>query len=155
MGYSVDGFADIHTILSNERKVGGAIEAKRIRLRTGEEFTNPVITNIDFSGSTFYSVSFVTDQGESYVVNVQDISMMQSLTHCRVHEMKNTYYRPIKTEQRIRYLKKLCEINEGSYTKIFREEAAALIKDIGKEALRSTPIAAHIDYTENNVIQIA
>ncbi|MCQ6281962.1 hypothetical protein [Bacillus sp. EB600] len=34
----VNGLNDIYTIIQNERKLGSAIEAESIRLRSGEEF---------------------------------------------------------------------------------------------------------------------
>ncbi|WP_257347981.1 hypothetical protein [Pseudalkalibacillus decolorationis] len=137
MNCDVHGFTDMHTLITNERKVGGAIEATRIRLSTGEEFTYPVITNVDYSGSTFYSIGFITGDGEHYIVNVHDISMMTSTRHCSVRDLKNSYCKKMKTEQRIDYLKRLCEVNEGSSTSIFLEEVQAILDDIGFEAIES------------------
>ncbi len=144
MGYDVNGFTDMHTLLTNERKIGGAIEASRIRLSTGEEFTYPVITNIDFSGSTFYSVGFVTDDGEKYIVNVKEISMMASCQHCPIQELKNSHYKELKTKQRIEYLKRLCEINQGACTPIFEEEVATIINDIGEDAIDRDSELTHL-----------
>jgi hypothetical protein len=137
MGYDVNGFTDMYTVLSNERKIGGAIEAEQIRLRTGEEYSNPVITNIDFNGSVFYSLGFITDKGKHYIVNVQDISIISSSRHCKIFELNNMYYMNLKTKQRIKYLKRLCEVNEGCCTKVFQEEVQHIVEDIGYEAIKN------------------
>jgi hypothetical protein len=130
----VNGFNDIFTIIANERKVGGAIEAEKIRLRSGEEFQSPVITNIDYSGSIFYSISFVSDDGSRMIINVNDISMIAEPVHKKLHEINNRIYREHKTEEKIRYLGRLCEVNEGSCTPIFLEEAKEIVEDIGYDA---------------------
>ncbi|WLD91961.1 hypothetical protein [Alkalihalobacillus sp. AL-G] len=135
MNYDVHGFTDMHTLITNERKLGGAIEANRIRLSTGEEFTYPVITNVDYSGATFYSIGFISDEGEHYIVNVHDISIMTSTRHCPIKELKNSYCKKLKTKQRIDYLIRLCEVNEGSFTQIFWEEVQAILDDIGMDAI--------------------
>jgi hypothetical protein len=46
----INGLSDMYTIIQNERKIGGVIEAESIKLRSGEEFVCPVILNIDFVG---------------------------------------------------------------------------------------------------------
>jgi len=38
----INGLLDMKTIIQNERKVGGAVEAELIKLRTGEEYSLPV-----------------------------------------------------------------------------------------------------------------
>jgi hypothetical protein len=154
MGYKVNGFADMYTVLSNERKIGGAIEAKRIRLRTGEEFLNPVIINVDYNGSVFYSLGFITEKGEHYIVNVQEISMVFSTRHCKIHELTNEYYKNIKTNQRIQYLKRLCEVNQGSCTKIFKEEVQQIVDDIGIEAVTNVEEIKEVNKKEN-ILRIA
>ncbi|MCF6137243.1 hypothetical protein [Pseudalkalibacillus berkeleyi] len=156
MGYDVNGFTDMYTLLSNERKIGGAIEASRIRLSTGEEFTYPVITNVDYSGSTFYSLGFITDNGEKYIVNIKDISMMAACRHCPIQELRNDHYKKVKTDQRINYLKRLCEINEGASTPIFEEEVHAIINDIGEDVIKNDKELSHLQkQTNQNRFRIA
>lgn len=97
----VNGLTDIHTLLANERKVGGAIEAKSIRLRTGEEYELPVITSIDFAGTLFYSIGFVTKEGQSMIVNVNDISMIAEPQHKRICELQNDTVKQQKMQKKI------------------------------------------------------
>ncbi len=155
MGYDVNGFTDMHTLLTNERKIGGAIEANRIRLNTGEEFTYPVITNVDFSGSTFYSLGFITDKGEKYIVNVKEISMMASCRHCPVRDLKNSYYKEQKTQQRLEYLKRLCEVNEGACNPIFEEEVRTIINDIGEEVIENEAELSNLQIVPKKPFRIA
>lgn len=49
------GLKDIHTVISNYRKIGGAAEADMIRLSSGELYHNPVFTNIDISKGQYVS----------------------------------------------------------------------------------------------------
>jgi len=152
MLYQVNGLKDIHTVLSNERKLGGAVEADFIRLRTGEEFTNIVITHIDTAGSIIYSVSFVTEEGKRYIIHVNDISVISEATHKYIKQISNTYYKQWKTEEKLKFLQKLCELNEGCYTKPFVSEAIHIIEDIGRDAVRE-----HIDMDlleGNKVVQM-
>ncbi|RBW68322.1 hypothetical protein [Bacillus taeanensis] len=136
MNSQVNGLMDIYTIVSNERKVGGAIEAEKIQLRSGEVFDYPVITNLDYSGSVFYHLSFITDSGSPMMVHVNDISLIASPVHKKVCDLKNHSYKKMKTEEKIHYLKLLCTVNEGSYTKPFIDEVKAIIQDIGYHSLK-------------------
>lgn len=136
MLYQINGLRDIHTVLSNERKLGGAVEADFIRLSSGEEFSNIVVTHIDTAGSIIYSVSFITEEGNRYIIHVNDISLISQPTHKHIKYLKNKYYKQWKTEEKIKFLKKLCGLNEGCCTKPFLCEATTLVEDIGIEAAR-------------------
>ena len=152
MLYRVNGLKDIHTVLSNERKLGGVVEAEFLRLRTGEEYKNIVITGIDTSGSTIYSVSFVTEEGRRYIVHVNDISLISEAAHKHIKQLNNKDYKKWKTEEKIKFLKKLCELNEGCFTKTFVCEAMQIIEDIGIDAAREY---MDVDlFQDNKVVQM-
>ncbi|SEN73042.1 hypothetical protein [Lihuaxuella thermophila] len=136
MNYQVNGLTDIYTILANERRVGGAIEAESIRLSSGEVFKNPVITSIDYTGSVFYTIGFVSDSGLKMIVNVREISSIVSPVHKRIHELRNSYYKSIKVKEKLKYLKRLCEVNEGCCTEPFVQEVQAIVNDIGLESAK-------------------
>jgi hypothetical protein len=136
MRYQVNGLTDIHTVMVNERKIGGAIEAEKIRLRSGEEFVCPVITHIDCSGSSFYSLGFLTAEGKTIIVHVNDISMIVEPIHKKIYELKNRYYKEHKMKEKLKYLKRLCEVNHGSNNLPFIKEAKMIIEDIGLDAAK-------------------
>lgn len=136
MRYQINGYTDMYTVIANERKVGGAIEAGSIRLRTGEIYTNAVLTRLEMSGTHFCSVGFVTEEGKRLIVHVDDISMIADARHVDVWELQNDLMREEKTAERLKRLKRLCELNEGSCTLTFQEEAAHLAQDIGLETAR-------------------
>lgn len=131
MSYVINGLKDMHTILSNERKVGGVIEADNIRLKNGEEYVNAVITNIDLLGSALYSIGFVAVNGQRIIVNVSEISMINQPQHKKIYNLNNQSFKTIKIEEKLKYLKRLYEVNVGSYTSIFLEEAKMIVDDIG------------------------
>lgn len=133
MGYQVNGLKDIYTIVSNERKLGGAVEAEWIRLRTGEQFENAVITCMDMSGVNFYSIGFVTQEGKCLIVHINDISMISQPKHKRIKELTNPVYKERKTDEKLRYMKRLCDLNEGACTKPFIEELEHIVEDIGMD----------------------
>lgn len=133
MANDVNGYNDIYAILANERLVGGVIEAEKIILRSGEQYHNPVITNIDFCGSTFYTLSFVSEIGDRIIVNVSDVSMIVDPFHKRIHEMKNHIVKTQKLKEKNHYLKKLCSLNTNVYIKTFLDEVKLLMEDIGIE----------------------
>ncbi|WP_209122739.1 hypothetical protein [Alkalihalobacillus sp. BA299] len=137
MSYSINGFHDFYTILSNERKIGGVIEAENIKLRTGEVFDYPVFTNIDYSGSVFYSVGFITDKGIRMIVHVNDISMITSPLHKKVAMVNNEYYKRLKMKEKLKYLKRLYKADQGAFTKPFLEEAKLIVEDIGVKPLEN------------------
>lgn len=154
MNYQINGLRDIYTVLANERRIGGAIEAQSIRLSTGEVFNNPVITHIDFSGFTFYTMGFVTDQGLRMIVNVNEISKIFSPEHKRIKDLQNSCYKKIKVEEKLRFLKRLCEVNEGCHTKTSLDEIKAVVNDIGLESLEGK---LNVDFLLDNqkVVHIA
>lgn len=154
MTYKINGFIDIHSILTNERKLGGVIEASVIRLRTGEEYNNPVITNIDFFGGIFYSLGFIADNGDHMIVNVSDISKITEPTHKKIHEMNNKVYKAEKLSEKNSYLKKLCDLNKGVYIKTFINEVKLLVEDIGVENINKE---IDIDFLQKNkkIVKIA
>lgn len=131
----INGLLDMKTIIANERKVGGAVEAEFIRLRTGEVYSFPVITGIDTDGTTIYSIGFFTNEGKRLIVNVNEIVMISDPEHKQLWELNNQTYKNFKTNERVKYLLRLCEVNEGSCTSIFREEVERIAQDIGEEAL--------------------
>lgn len=137
MTYKINGFIDIHSILTNERKIGGVIEAGLITLRTGEEYHNPVITNIDFFGGTFYSLGFIAGNGDHMIVNVSDISKIAEPSHKKIYEMNNKVCRTEKLKEKNCYLKKLCDLNKDVYIKTFINEVMLLVEDIGLENISS------------------
>jgi hypothetical protein len=133
MTYKINGFIDIHSILTNERKIGGVIEASKISLRNGEEYHNPVITNIDFFGGIFYTLGFIADNGAHMIVNVSDISKIVEPTHKKICEVDNKVYKAEKLKEKNCYLKKLCDLNQDVYIKTFINEVMLLVEDIGQE----------------------
>jgi hypothetical protein len=156
MRYQINGYTDMYTVLANERKVGGAIEAGLIRLRTGEEFTNAVLTRMEMSGSQFCSIGFVTAEGKRLIVHVNDVSLIADANHVNVCDLQNEVMREEKTAERLKRLKRLCELNEGSETLPFREEALLLAEDIGFELAHK-----HVDLSflpqgeKNRIVRIA
>lgn len=155
MGKMVNGYSDIHTILMNERKVGGIIEANRIKLRTGEEYLSAVITNIDFCGSVFYSLGFIDQNGDRMMVHVHDISIIDNPTHKRVHQCTNEYYKKLRVEEKIQYLNRLCEVNEGCYTEIFLNEVRMIIEDIGIESIKNKVDLSFLHEQKRKIYRIA
>lgn len=137
MLYQVNGLKDIYTVLVNERKLGGAVETESVRLRSGEEFPNAVVTHIDMAGAIIYSVSFVTEEGKRYIVHVNDISMISQPAHKHIKSLNNSFYKQFKTEEKIKYLGKLCQLNEGSFTKPVFNEVLQIIEDIGKDVAKT------------------
>ncbi|TPG82497.1 hypothetical protein EEL32_19200 [Brevibacillus laterosporus] len=138
--YQINGYTDMYTVVSNERKIGGAVEADTIKLRSGEEYKHAVITRLEMSDSQFCSLGFVTEEGKRLIVHIQDISMIVDARHLNVCELVNNYMRQQKVAERLKYLKRLCELNEGSCTLPFCEEVDVLVCDIGYETAIS-----HVD----------
>ncbi|MED4974232.1 hypothetical protein RA955_07340 [Geobacillus proteiniphilus] len=135
MGTPMNGLRDMKAILANERKVGGAVEAVFLRLCTGEKYRNACIVHIDQLGTHYYSVGFVTEQGERMIVNVHDISVISAPEHKKIRELNNAAYKREAINEKWRYLQRLFEIYEGSYTVHFWREAKMIIDDIGVDAL--------------------
>lgn len=154
MTNTINGFHDIYSILANERKLGGVIEAAKITIRSGEQYSNPVITNIDFFGGTFYSVGFIADNGNHLIVNVSDISKIEEPAHKRIHEMENKVFQSQKLTEKNNYLKKLCDLNKGVFLNTFLNEVNLLVEDIGFDNINED-IDIKFLPQKNNVIKIA
>jgi len=154
MVYQINGLKDIHKLLVNERKLGGVIEAKTLRLRTGEVYKNAVITHIDLLGSSIYSISFVTENSENIIVNVTELGLLQEPEYKKICELNNQAYKSTKTKTKIKFLKRLLEINKDSLNKIFLEEAKMIIEDIGLTAAKKELNISQI-YPQNKVYSIA
>ncbi|MEW9674221.1 hypothetical protein [Ammoniphilus sp. 3BR4] len=149
MLYQVNGLKDIYTVLVNERKLGGAVETESVRLRSGEEFPNAVVTHIDMAGPIIYSVSFITEEGKRYIVHVNDISMISQPAHKYIKSLNNSFYKQFKTEEKIKYLTKLCQLNEGSFAKPVFNEVLQIIEDIGKEVAKNH---LNLDFISDNKV---
>ncbi|MFC3883846.1 hypothetical protein ACFOU2_10160 [Bacillus songklensis] len=131
MGYQINGLRDINAVLTNHRKIGGVIETSFIRLRSGEKYEHACIVHIDHLGSSYYSIGFVTTKGEKVIVNVNEISVISSPEHKKVLELKNSTYKDTITKEKLKYLTRLFEIHQGSYTIHFLKEVKMIIDDIG------------------------
>jgi hypothetical protein len=154
MTYKINGLKDIHKLLANERKVGGAIEINTLRLRTGEEYHNAVITDIDLIGSTIYTVGFVTEDDQHLIVNINEIGLLQEPKHKKIYEIHNQAYKHSKTNEKLKFLKRLYEVNNGSTSLIFLEEARMIIDDIGLSAAKKEVDTTMI-YPNQKVFSIA
>ena len=154
MSYQINGLKDIHKVLKNERKIGGVIEASSLRLRTGEVYPNAVITHIDLLGSSIYSIGFMSEEQENIIINIAELSLLQEPKHKNIYELNNLAYKAAKTKEKIKYLKRLFEINQDSLNSIFLEEARMIIEDIGLPAAKKE-INTSIVYPDNKIYSIA
>lgn len=154
MTYQINGLKDIHKLLINERKIGGVIEVTKLRLRTGEVYPNAVITHMDLLGSSIYSIGFMTEDHQNIIVNITELSLLQEPKHKKIVELNNQIYKTTKTKEKIKYLKRLFEINKDSVNSIFLEEAKMIIEDIGLPAAKKE-INTSIVYSENQIYSIA
>jgi hypothetical protein len=154
MAYQINGLKDIYKLLINERKVGGVIEVNTLRLRTGEVYQHAVITHIDLLGSSIYSIGFMTEDHQNIIVNITELSLLQEPKHKKIYELNNQAHKTTKTKEKIKYLKRLFEINKDSLNSIFLEEARMVIEDIGLPAVKKE-IDTNIVYSENKIYSIA
>ena len=154
MAFQINGLKDIHKLLINERKIGGVIEVNTLRLRTGEVYKHAVITHIDLLGSSIYSIGFITDDHQNIIININELSLLQEPKHKKIYELNNQAYKTTKTKEKIKYLKRLFEINKDSLNSIFLEEARMIIEDIGLPAVKQE-IDTSIIYSKNNIYSIA
>jgi hypothetical protein len=153
MAKVLHGLKDIHTVITNQRKIGGAVEAQHIRLSSGEEYSHPVFTNIDVSRGQFVSIGFIDEEGNNLLVHVNEIAMIKGLEHKLICQLRNSFAKEMLLEQTLRYLTRLCEINEGFVTRSFRNELTRLVVDVSLQELEKKEI--HLPFTfENNVIQM-
>lgn len=149
MSKVLHGLKDIHTVITNKRKIGGAAEAKYLRLSSGEEYNNPVFTNIDFSRGQFVSIGFIDEEGNSIITHVNEIAVIKGLTHKLICQIENSYAREMLLEQDLKYLRRLCEVNQGFVTRSFRTELTRLVLDIGIPELKKKKIELPIAIEDN------
>lgn len=140
MSYPINGLVDMHTVLSNERKFGGAIEVGYIRLRSGEQFPQAMITSVEMNGQLIYTVSFMSEQGENYICHIDDVSLIFEPVHKRIHELKNKAAKMKKTAEKLKYLKRLIQVNEGSTNPVFLKELAEVMEDLGEAAVEKSVV---------------
>ncbi|WP_338472769.1 hypothetical protein R4Z10_08595 [Niallia sp. XMNu-256] len=154
MKHQIKGLKDIHKLLINERTIGGAIEVNTLRLCTGEVYPNAVITHIDLLGSSIYSIGFMTEDHQNIIINISELSLLLEPKHKKIVELNNKAYKKTKTEQKIKYLKRLFEVNKDSFNSIFHDEAKLIIEDIGLHAA-TKEINTGLIYSENKIFSIA
>lgn len=149
MRYHLNGLTDIYMVLSNERKIGGVIEAEYIRLRNGEQFARAVFVGVDRSGEAIYSLCFVTQDGKRIICHVDDIAMISEPVHKNICDLYNETYKRLKTAEKIKYLKKLLQVNEGSNNPLFKDEVNQLVADLGASAVESEVDISFLEETKN------
>lgn len=147
------GLKDIFTVVSNQRRIGGAAEATFIRLRSGEEYSNPVFTCVDHSKGQFVSLGFITESGENFLIHVDEISMIKSLQHKLICQLTNQYAKQLLMNETLHYIKRLCEINQGFVTRTFRDELIKLVRDVSVKEIENEKITLPIKI-EENIIQL-
>lgn len=135
------GLKDIHTVISNYRKIGGAAEADMIRLSSGELYHNPVFTNIDISKGQYVSLCFIDDNGTNIIAHVDQIAVIKGLQHKLICQLNNTHAKQLLLQGTLQYLQKLCEINDGFVTHSFKKEAIKLVRDISVKELKKHNIS--------------
>jgi len=84
---------------------------------------------------TIYSIGFFTNEGKRLIVSVSEVIMISDPQHKCLWELNNQTYKKFKTKEKVQYLQRLCELNEGSSNSIFREEVQRIAQDIGDDAL--------------------
>lgn len=154
MSKLLHGLNDIYTVIINKRKIGGAAEADFIRLRSGEEYSNPVFTSLDVSAGQFVSIGFVTDKGDNILIHVNEIGMIKGLQHKLICQLNNSEARAQLLVETIHYLRRLCDINKDFITPPFKDEVTKLVCDISVEEIKSNNIKLPFILENNNVVQI-
>lgn len=135
------GLKDIHTVIANQRKIGGAAEAESVRLSSGESYQNPVFTNIDISKGQYVSFGFIDEEGQNIIAHVDQIAVIKGLQHKLICQLNNTYIKQLMVRDTLQYLQKLCEVNAGFVTKTFKKEALRLVQDISIKELKNHDIS--------------
>jgi hypothetical protein len=135
------GLKDIHTVISNHRKLGGAAEADLIRLSSGETYNNPVFTNIDMSKGQYVSIGFIDENRTNIITHVDQIALIKGLQHKYIYQLNNQQVRELLLQDALQYLQKLCRINSGFVTNSFMKEALLLVKDIGINELNKSNVS--------------
>jgi hypothetical protein len=147
------GLKDIHTVITNQRKIGGAAEARSIRLRSGEEYANPVFTCVDLSGGQFVSLGFMTENGDNLMIHVNEIGVIKGLSHKLICQLTNEKAKELLLKDILHYIKKLCEVNKGFVTRPFKDELTKLVCDISIEEIKKQKITLPIQI-ETNIISL-
>ena len=147
------GLKDIHTVISNQRKIGGAAEADSIRLLSGETYLNPVFTNVDLSKGQFVSVGFIDQDGANVIAHVDQIAVIKGLRHKLICQLNNTFIKQYLLNDTLKYLQKLCEVNAGFVTNSFKKEALKLVRDISVKELRNHNISLPFPI-EDKIVQL-
>jgi hypothetical protein len=135
------GLKDIHTVIANQRKIGGAAEADSIRLSSGETYKNPVFTNVDISKGQYISLCFIDEDGTNIIVHVDQIAVIKGLQHKLICQLNNPYIKQLLVRDTLNHLQKLCEVNAGFVTTTFKKEALKLVRDISVKELKSHKIS--------------
>ncbi|MCS1350084.1 hypothetical protein [Mechercharimyces sp. CAU 1602] len=135
MNSPVHGLIDMSTILQHRRKLGGAIEAESVRLRTGESFSQVVVVSAERTRDHVYTVGLVTEDGEHLIVHTGEISMIVKPRHVCVKELRNQVYRQQREHELICYLKRLMDVSDGFQSPGVRDEVLRIIEDIGWDAV--------------------
>ncbi len=143
------GLKDIHTVISNHRKIGGAAEADMIRLSSGELYHNPVFTNIDISKGQYISLCFIDESGTNIMTHVDEIAMIKGLQHKLICQLNNIHVKELLLRDTLQYLRKLCEINDGFVTHSFKKEALKLVRDISINELKKRAVSLPFPIEEN------
>lgn len=145
------GLKDIHTVISNKRKIGGVAEASTIQLASGEIYVHPVFTNIDLSKGQYVSLCFIDEDGTNIMTHVDQIAVIKGLQHKLICQMENAYVKQMLLQDTVQYLRKLCEINEGFVTHTFKKEALQLVRDISVNELKKHDVSLPFSVEEKLV----
>jgi hypothetical protein len=145
------GLKDIHTVITNHRKIGGAAEADSIKLSSGEIYQNPVFTNVDLSKGQYVSVGFIDENGVNIIVHVDQIAMIKGLQHKLICQLNNHYIKEVMVRDTLQYLQRLCEVNSGFVTSTFKKEALKLVRDVSVKELKKHNIDLPFSVEDNLV----
>ncbi|WP_367758817.1 hypothetical protein [Ammoniphilus sp. 3BR4] len=116
--------------------MGGVIEAEYIRLRTGEQYSHAVITSVDMTGKSIYTLGFIDEQSQHFICHVDNLSLIYQPKHKRICQLNNEAVKKVKTADKQKYLQRLLEVNEGSVNPIFMKEIVQILQEIGEKAFR-------------------
>lgn len=147
------GLKDIHTVISNHRKIGGVAEADMVRLLSGETYLNPVFTNVDISKGQYVSLCFIDENGTNIIAHVDQIALIKGLQHKWICQLNNTQVKQMLLQDTLQFLQKLCKVNEGFITPSFKKEAIKLVRDISIQELKNNNISLPFPL-EDKLIQI-
>ncbi|WP_228460367.1 hypothetical protein [Cytobacillus dafuensis] len=148
------GLKDIDTVISNQRKIGGAAEAAILQLISGETFNNPVFTNIDKSKGQYVSLCFIDETGMNICIHVDQIAIMKGLEYKLICQLNNQHVKQLLLTDTLQYLQRLCEINDGFITPTFKKEALVLVRNISVKELEKKNITLPF-IIEDNLIHFS